>query len=184
MRPGNKAAAAAATAWGFAEATLFFIVPDVLLTFLALKSGMRAFQCALFAALGATIGGLVIWSLANAAPDRTFAVLLMVPGVSNATFETVKSLMDQGIYLGMLTGAFLGVPFKVFAAEAGSADLNPITFAVLSPAARLPRFLALSALAWALSCLVGSRLSVRSKLAVTVVIWAAFYFFYFKAVGW
>ncbi|MCE3289658.1 MAG: hypothetical protein K0R83_1670, partial [Caulobacter sp.] len=45
-------------AWGVAEATLFFVVPDLLIGYLALTRGFRAGAWAsLLAATGAVIGG-------------------------------------------------------------------------------------------------------------------------------
>ena len=55
MRIGR--ANAIASLWGFAEATVFFIVPDVLLSWLALRSPKSGLIACLFALLGALIGG-------------------------------------------------------------------------------------------------------------------------------
>lgn len=180
MRLGSKPAA---FAWGLAEATVFFIVPDVLLTCLGLKSLKQALTASVFAALGATLGGVVIWQLSHSAPDWTMSILQQVPGISNATVQQVQSLLQQGTYQGMVIGAFSGVPFKVFAAEAGRQGINPGLFAVLIPAARLPRFIILSFTAWALSKAIGHHLSSRHKLLLTLVLWTVFYMAYFSVVG-
>ena len=39
--------------WGLAEATVFFIVPDVILSFVALKEGKRATKLCLWTLAGA-----------------------------------------------------------------------------------------------------------------------------------
>ncbi len=44
--------------WGFAEATFFFIVPDVLLTLIALKNWRLATRACLWSLGGALIGGV------------------------------------------------------------------------------------------------------------------------------
>ncbi len=60
MKPARGYALSAA--WGFAEATLFFIVPDVIVTFLAFRYGFRrGWIAAAWAAFGAVIGGIVIY---------------------------------------------------------------------------------------------------------------------------
>jgi membrane protein YqaA with SNARE-associated domain len=181
LRPGSKTLAGL---WGFAEATLFFIVPDVLLTALALRSQKSALSAAVIAALSATLGGMLVWFSATIAPETARTVLLAVPGISEDTFATVRDLLEAALFEGMVTGAFTGVPYKVFAAEAGSAGTGPWVFALLSPAARLPRFALMCLLARGLSALVGERLSDRSKLTVTLGLWAVFYVFYFAIVGW
>jgi len=48
-------------AWGFAEATLFFIVPDLLLTFIALYSFRRSVKVLAFILLGALVGGTLMF---------------------------------------------------------------------------------------------------------------------------
>lgn len=43
--------------WGFAEATLFFVVPDVLLSAIALRDQLTAVRASFAAVLAAMIGG-------------------------------------------------------------------------------------------------------------------------------
>ncbi len=180
MRLGSKTAA---FLWGLAEATFFFIVPDVLITCLALKSLKSALLASLVAALGATLGGMV-WTMANAAPGVTMNMLLQVPGISETTFQQVHLLLTKGVFQGMMVGAFSGVPFKVFATGAGIQGINPALFAILTPLVRLPRFVLLSLLAWALSKAIGQRLQYKHKLALTTLLWVIFYMAYFSLVGW
>lgn len=181
MRPGSKTLAAL---WGLAEATVFFIVPDVVLTCLALSSLKKALWASLAAALAAVLGGVLVWVCAAGFPEATFAFLLRVPGISNATFATVRDLLAQGLFPGMLQGAFTGVPYKIFAAEAGATGSNPVLFAVVSPLVRFPRFAIMSLIAFGLSRLVGTRLSSRRKTMVCLTLWAVFYVAYFRVVGW
>lgn len=173
-----------AAAWGFAEATLFFIVPDVLLTGLALTSLKRALLACLAAAAGATLGGLVVYLAVTAWPERAAALLVSVPGISDTTFTTVRDLLEPGQFRGMLIGAFTGVPYKIFAAETALNGYPPALFLLLTPLARLPRFALLSLLAWSLSRALGDRLQGKWKLALCMSLWAAFYVVYFQIVGW
>lgn len=163
---------------------MFFIVPDVLLTSLALRSLTKALGAALAAAFAAALGGVLVLICAAEFPETSRAVLLHVPGVSPDTFTAVHRLLEAGLFEGMLRGAFAGVPYKIFAAEAGFAGTGVWGFALLSPLARLPRFLAMCLVAWGLSRLVGARLSNGAKLAASLVLWAVFYVFYFAMVGW
>ncbi|MDN3719909.1 hypothetical protein QW131_13720 [Roseibium salinum] len=156
----------------------------MLLTSLALSSLARALRAAVVAALAATCGGLMVWVFANEAPETTRAVLLHVPGISEASFATVRQLLRNGLFDGMLLGAFSGVPYKIFAAEASFSGTSPLTFALLSPAVRLPRFVAMSVAAWGLSRLVGERPTAAQKLGISLALWAVFYVYYFSVVGW
>ena len=58
VRLQDTAVGAGAFVWGAAEAFLFFIVPDVLIGYAALRRGARAgLIAAVLAALGASVGG-------------------------------------------------------------------------------------------------------------------------------
>ncbi|MEM9635453.1 MAG: hypothetical protein AAGA50_29295 [Pseudomonadota bacterium] len=181
MRPGSRFLAAL---WGFAEATLFFIVPDVLLTSLALHSLKKALWACLVASIAAALGGMLVWLSTTWFPDQTRMVLLHVPGISDETFARVGQLVQSGFYIGMLQGAFSGVPYKIFAFTAGETGINPFVLFLLTPLARLPRFLLLACLAWGLSAFIGNRLSATAKLTISLAFWAVFYVFYFSVVGW
>jgi hypothetical protein len=181
LRPGSRTLAAL---WGFAEATLFFIVPDVLLTSVALRSLRKALWACVIAALAAALGGTLVWLGAVWFPNQTYQLLLHVPGISDDTFARVEQLLQEGLYTGMLQGAFSGVPYKTFAYSAGQSGVNPAVLFLLTPLVRLPRFLLLTCLAGGLSAFIGNRLSLAAKLAISLALWAVFYTFYFSAVGW
>ena len=57
-----------AAAWGIAEATFFFIVPDVLLSWYAIQSYKKGIFGCVFAMLGALLGGALVWWWRNARP--------------------------------------------------------------------------------------------------------------------
>ena len=63
-RPGTKALQLMifAAVWGFAEATFFFFIPDILLTYIAFRHGVRKASVAtLYAVLGAVFGGMLMY---------------------------------------------------------------------------------------------------------------------------
>ncbi|QFT31291.1 hypothetical protein FIV00_12435 [Labrenzia sp. THAF82] len=181
LRPGSRTYAAI---WGFTEATLFFIVPDVLLSSLALTSLKKALLACIWASLAAALGGITIWLMISNYPQETKALLLWVPGISQTTFNKVGQLLSNGTYSGMVVGAFTGVPYKIFAAEAGSTNLNPVLFLLLSPLARLPRFAVIVLVTWSLSRLTRGHMSNAAMLALCLTLWILFYVFYFAMVGW
>lgn len=51
--------------WGFAEATFFFIIPDVILTLIAMHGLRRGMTACLIALFGAMLGGIVIYFAAT-----------------------------------------------------------------------------------------------------------------------
>ena len=70
-----------ALAWGFAEATLFFIVPDVLLTLVATTDGRLALVACLFAVCGALLGGALMYAWGAEDAVGAKAVLERLPAV-------------------------------------------------------------------------------------------------------
>lgn len=142
----HHAGSIAAFVWGVAEATLFFVVPDVLLSAIGLKRGVRAGVVASFcAALGAGLGGaaMFLWSAHDAEAAR--AAVLAVPAVSEAMAARAEAAMsEQGWFAAALGGPLSFTPFKLYAILAPHAGANVAGFALLSVIARLPRFLIIS----------------------------------------
>jgi hypothetical protein len=59
-----------AAAWGLAEATLFFLVPDILITWVALTSLRRALLSSLWVLAGALAGGCLMHLSGASRPDQ------------------------------------------------------------------------------------------------------------------
>ena len=170
---------AGAALWGFAEATFFFIVPDLLLTAAVLVFGLaRAFRFATVAACGAALGALplVIWGAADADAARSF--ILSVPLIGEDLLLRVHGELEGFWPMDLTVGAVTGAPFKIYAVEAGAQGVNPFLFAMVGYVARLARF----TLAISLTAL-GVRLAQRLGLERIVpyglgLVWVAIYAFY------
>jgi membrane protein YqaA with SNARE-associated domain len=175
--PGLRHWHVAAFAWGFAEATVFFVVPDVLLSFMAQRRGFRtaAFAC-VTAAAGAALGGLLVRAIGAAAPAATYALLDAVPAVSPRTIASVRDAFAEHPFASLVAGAFSGVPYKVYAAHAGG--VSAAAFVVMTLVARTARFLAVTAFAAAIDRLLARWLDLRMRIVLLALAWAAFYAFY------
>ncbi len=136
-----------AIVWGAAEATFFFIVPDVILTAAVIAYGWRqALRFAGAAALAAAIGGYFMWRLGAASPDAARDFLLSVPLLGQDLIERVQSEINGAWPVHLTLGAITGAPYKIYAAEAGAANINPALFAAMSVLARFARFALLIAI--------------------------------------
>lgn len=174
----------AALLWAFAEATLFFIVPDVWLTVVAAQRGIRKAMVACgFAALGAVAGGAIMYLWASADPATAIALVGAVPGIPPAMIENAAAALRAEGIVTMVFGAFAGVPYKIYAVEAPGAGLGLVLFLAMSVPARLFRFLLLSGMAAAFAALFDGWLSKRVVLAILLVLWVAFYAGYWALVG-
>jgi hypothetical protein len=88
----------AALAWGYAEATLFFLVPDVLPSRVALRDPRVAGVAGLWALAGPLIGGATMYAWGAADPGAVIAALDRVPAISLPLCEMVGTrLRTQGV---------------------------------------------------------------------------------------
>lgn len=134
--------------WGVAEAGFFFIVPDVLLTAAVIRFGFqRALLLAVVAAGFAALAGLAMWAWGHGDADAARRVMLMVPAIGPDLLARAHDEMASGWVMHLFTGAVTGLPYKLYAVEAGARGINPLLFVLVSFVARLPRFLLSMALA-------------------------------------
>lgn len=168
-----------ATLWGFAEATLFFIVPDVYLTGVGLRNVRKSLFACLYALLGALVGGTIMyyWGMRDAA--GALAVLDSVPSISaDMLTEIHTSVVDFGMW-AVLKGPIFGMPYKAFAVSSGSVGIGLMPFLLMSVPARLIRFLVVTLLVPMLVNRLTLGSSAKRKLILLLAGWTAFYIFYF-----
>ncbi|MXN65920.1 hypothetical protein GR183_13485 [Stappia sp. GBMRC 2046] len=171
----------AAFAWGFAEATVFFIVPDVLLTYAAIRFGMkRAFALCVSAALGAVAGGAVMIVAAGHDAAGVTELLDAIPAISAGMIAETRVAMTENWPLAVFVGAVTGVPFKIFAVQSAILQIPAAAFLGLGFAARFARF-ALAVLL-ARIAFAGLRKARKERLAAAIWLgfWCLFYVFYFS----
>ena len=155
--------------WGFAEATLFFIVPDVLLTLVALLSFQRSTRLLACILLGALAGGSIMFLLGAKDPAQAQTVVLRVPFVAQSMFEkTQQSFHRDGIW-ALTKGPGNGIPYKVYAVQASKFS-GLWLFLMVSLLARMERF----ALFWLIAAAMGLifHRSIRRQPKITVAIHA------------
>lgn len=168
-----------ALAWGFAEATLFFIVVDVLISYVTVAFGLRrGLEAVFFATVGAVAGGAAMYRWGINEPDAVVAALDGVPAISAGMIAEVRLALAGDWQSALFAAAFTGVPYKIHAALAPAAGIAMPIFLLVSMAARLVRFLALWLVTGVLSRLVATRLGKRQQILLLTLIWTVFYAFY------
>ena len=180
QRPGFGALAAlflAAFLWGIAEAIYFFVVADVLLTFIAVAYGLRVGLIAgLAAALGAACGGVVMAGFAEADPDQAMALLRSVPFVSEAMIGGgLAGMATDNWPLAMLRGSVTGIPYKVYATGAGREGIDALLFAAVSIPVRLLRFVVATTVVAGIDKWLRPRLALRGRMMLMATFWLVFY---------
>jgi membrane protein YqaA with SNARE-associated domain len=170
----------AAFLWGVAEATLFFFVPDVLLSYIAIKRGPRAALFASFyAAFGASIGGAIMYAWSARDPISAGNAVAAVPAISDLMMEMAAEDMRMNWFDATLMGPLSSTPYKVYAVIAPHVGVSLPAFALASVAARLPRFLIVAvSVAW-IARLIEPRLGPRAPFLILTGAWLLFYAAFF-----
>jgi hypothetical protein len=167
---------AAAFVWGFAEATLFFVVADVFWSLLVVWRGWRvAIFAALAAALGAVPGGALMLAWSAYDPAGLLAVLEYFPSIDAAMIETAGRTLAGNWFSAILAGAFSGVPYKVFAAQIWPAGIGTLAFLLATMPLRLARYLAVVILVAGLDFVARRWLGRSVRITILCGAWILFY---------
>jgi len=164
----------AACVWGFAEATLFFVVPDVLLTWIALHDARAAWRSCVWCLAGAVVGGAVMYGWGAYDVDSALVVLDCVPGVNQAMCDTVAEQLRTRGPTALFLGPVAGTPYKVYAVHAGAIPTPVALFLLASVPARLLRFVVLAGFA-VLVRRAMPRMSLTTSQILHAVVWGCFY---------
>jgi membrane protein DedA with SNARE-associated domain len=166
--------------WGFAEATLFFLVPDLLLSAIAVWRGRRAALLAAgWAVAGAVLGGLVMYRWGARDPASATAALDRLPAIAPATIEAVREELARHGLVAVLTGGFTGIPYKTYAATAAAAGIDlPLFLAASGPLRALRFVLTVLIVDW-LNRRLANRWSLPRRSGLLMAAWAAFYAAFF-----
>jgi membrane protein YqaA with SNARE-associated domain len=166
--------------WGFAEATFFFIIPDVLLSAIALYSGKKAIIACLYALLGALIGGTMIYTWGAIDTKSSIAFVESIPAINHQMVMEVKhDLKEEGL-IAMILGPTRGIPYKIYAISTNGLGISYLAFLVASIPARFIRFLFVTFLFWVIGKYLCKNFSIRGKYGVWAATWFIIYVIYFS----
>jgi membrane protein YqaA with SNARE-associated domain len=175
---------AGAALWGIAEASLFFVVPDVLITFVVMRFGLRQglLLCVASALFAAVTGyGMWLWGEHDAQSARH--AMLLVPAVGPDLLARAQDEIATGWPLHLVTGAMTGLPYKLYAVEAGARGIDPLLFIPMSFIARLSRFV-LTAISAAIGHEAVTYLGKPDwRYGIWALAWIATYGFYWTTRG-
>jgi len=168
-----------AVLWGFAEATLFFIVPDVLLSWLGLREQRSAWVASAYTLIGALLGGVLMyqWGAYDLAGVR--ALLLRLPGMNLSVLDLARHQLQEVGALALFKGGFGGVPYKTYAIHAATEGVGLPLFLFASVFARWLRFaVVMLATRWLVRTAL-PQLSLLKQQLFLMAGWVAFYAVYF-----
>jgi hypothetical protein len=170
--------------WGFAEGTLFFIVPDVVLSLVAMVAPRRAWRHILGGVGGAVLAGILLFAWAMRDPGGAQDAVAHVPFVTARMFAYVDASYRRHGIGAVFLGPLSGIPYKIYGVEAPK-FLGKTVFLACTAPARAERFV----LVWAGFGVLGSWLrqarhwSAAKIAAVHGAFWVVFYAFYWSVIG-
>ena len=165
----------AAVAWGFAEATLFFLAPDVLLSFIVARSTRRALIATAFVVAGALLGGTIMYAWGSSDPVAAIAVVERVPMIPSRMVEGVDQRMSGHGVLAMVPGAFMGTPYKIYAVRSARHGIGLPLFLLVSIPSRLGRLVPVTLIVAGLFATVGKDWVMAKRMRALFVFWILFY---------
>jgi membrane protein YqaA with SNARE-associated domain len=174
-----------ALAWGLAEATFFFIVPDVLLTLIACRTLKPALKATVAVLIGALAGGTIMYTFGSHQSAGARAFLDHIPAISMALDTRVADQIAEKGLVAVLRGPSQGIPYKIYAVEWGARGGSLLAFLLISIPARCFRFLLASLAARGIARLADplTHHSAAIEVSILSVVWVAFYSFYFLRFG-
>lgn len=165
--------------WGFAEATLFFIVPDVGLSIIALQGVPDGMVACLYALAGAMAGGAIMFYWGQANIEKVTEVLHTIPAIRIKDTQKVMSDLKTSGILAMLFGPISGIPYKIYASYAHQVT-DIVFFLLVSIPARIVRFVLVTfAAPYIINKIlpdVSFTLQTQAMLAIWALLYAAYFF--------
>lgn len=178
-REGRTAHAIAAL-WGFAEATLFFVVPDVWISHVALRSLRQGLWAGAFALAGALAGGILVYGLGLRHQAALLALYDHLPAISRGLIAQVGDQLQALGGVGVVLGGFSGSPYKLYAAQAASSGIDLAPFLTASALARGLRFGLVALVVAGIGRLLAARFGDTATRRVLIVFWVLFYAWYWS----
>lgn len=168
-----------AAAWGFAEATFFFVVPDVWTSWVGLRRPKRALGTTVSALGGALAGGAVtFWWGRAAAAETSRAALVKVPAVTDSMVSEVEQEVAASGAASLMRGPTRGVPYKLYARAAGLQRTSLLHFLAWTVPGRLIRFLVVTLAASGTAAVVRRSVPGISERRISTVFWTCWAAFY------
>jgi membrane protein YqaA with SNARE-associated domain len=173
-----------AASWGFAEATLFFLVPDIYLSLVAVGDAKAGFRACAVALAGALLGGALMYAWGSGDATGAEVVLDAIPAIDVAMIDGVRRSLGESGLAALFLGPLSGVPYKIYAVESGALGLGIPLFLLISIPARGVRFVLVTGITASIARGPLAAWPMVRKRTLAILFWTGFYAFYFAVKGW
>lgn len=181
----SKLGKAIAFIWGLAEGLLFFVVPDVYLSFVGLFTVTGGLVSVAYALLGSLCSAVVIYLLAPLFGGAYHKILLAIPGISESMIQTVATGLQQHGAQNLIAGPLSGIPYKIYSVEAVLQHLPVAPFLLWSIPARLERMLLVTLVALVLGYIFRKNIQKYTTHWIVgfILLWVFIYIRYYYSLS-
>lgn len=165
--------------WGLAEATIFFIVPDVWLSVVGVGNLRRGLVACGWALLGALIGGSIMYFYGAYDVVSARELVERIPAINSEMLQHVSTDLRQDGFTAIFWGPLGGIPYKTFAILSSEAGIGYLTFILITIPARIIRFIIVTSFCHYFLKLILPSDKERIGYLILATGWVAFYIFYF-----
>jgi len=167
--------------WGVIEATFFFLVPDIFLGLVALFNWRKGLLSTVFTVAGAMVGGIIMYTLSSYNASAMDRFLTFVPLINANMVNSVNQQMRAMGLMALVTGPLEGIPYKVYAVQAGAIGSPLLPFLLATIPARLERILPVALLGTAIGIAFKKFIGRYANLVVVayIILWICIYILYY-----
>jgi len=166
--------------WGLAEATFFFIVPDVWLSIAGRKNLRTGLIACVFSLMGALLGGMLMYLWGNSNQSYVNHVLETIPAIDAVMIKMANNQLQQQGIIAVLLGPLSGTPYKIYAVQAAGHEISLWLFMFITIPARLIRFMLVTTFFHYALKAVYRFTGYEHHLKLLLISWFGFYGFYFS----
>ena len=169
--------------WGLLEGLVFFIVPDVFLSFVALFAITGALWGLFWATIGSLVSACIIFVMAPVFGGSYISILHSIPGISTTMISKVEIAMQSGGVMSILAGPLSGIPYKIYTVIAVHEQVPFLQYLFWSIPARLERMLPVTLLALLLGYIFRKSVKKFSSRWILglLICWILIYINYYRS---
>lgn len=164
--------------WGLSEGIFFFIVPDVIVAYIALNNRKKGFYSLIASIIGSLLSAIIVFYLT--AHYNMVNFLLNIPLITQSLISGVQQQLSLHGVSAVLSGPFSGVPYKIYSVEAALSGISLPSFLSYSILSRLSRMLPVVVLTSIIGIIFKKKITENPKITIIIysLIWILIYVLY------
>lgn len=171
--------------WGLFEGTWFFVIPDIALSYFALRGWKQALVSTVATILGAMLAAILLFwafSIFPATQSKIIQLWQSLPGFYPKMLEVAATHLHSENAKGLILGPNSGIPYRFYILEAYKQGISLFDLLSWTPIARIERIAIAPIVVLILKFLLKKKFTektVNRSLGVFIFIyWIAIYVWY------